>query len=83
MIAPEWLTRRDGALKPGPNLQTWLLTLGGHPQHRLFATTAKGQFTCVVTQSNNGQRLDGEKLYSTSEAALAGGLDELRETLGW
>lgn len=83
MIAPEWLTNRDGSLKPGPNAQTWLLTLGGHPMHRLFATTAQGQFACVVTQSNNGQRFESGKLYPTTEAALAGGLEELRTTLGW
>ncbi len=83
MNSPEWLTKRDGSLKPGLNAQTWLLTLGGHPLYRLFATTAQGQFTCVVTQSNNGKRLDGAKLYATNDAALIGGLEELRETLGW
>lgn len=83
MSNPDWLSRHDGALKPGLNAQTWLVTFNGHPLYRLFATTAKGQFTCAVTQANNGQRVDGGKEYPSIDAALTGGLNELRERLGW
>jgi hypothetical protein len=83
MTAPEWLTKRAGALQPGLDSQTWLVTFDGHPLYRLFATTAKGKFTCAITQMNNAQRLDGGKTYPTIEATLTGGLDELRERLGW
>ena len=82
-MTPDWLRSREGEVRPGLNLATWLLTLNGHPLYRLFATTAKGQFTCAITQTNNGQRLDGGKSYPTSDAALAGGLEELRMQLGW
>jgi hypothetical protein len=83
MNVPEWLARRGGALSPGLNEQTWMVTLDGHPQYRLFATPASGVLTCAIHQTNNGQRLDAGKNYPTVEAALAGGLDELRERLGW
>ena len=83
MNAPEWLARRDGSVRPGQEASTFLVIVNGEPLYRLFATPASGQFTCVVTQTNNGKRLDGGRLYSTIEAALAGGLEELREKLGW
>ena len=83
MNVPDWLAQRGGSLQQGLNAQTWFVTLNGHMLYRLFATTAKGQLTCTVTQANNGERLDGEKLCPTVEAALVGGLDELRDKLGW
>lgn len=83
MTPPDWLTTRDGGLAAGPNERTWLVTLNGHPQYRLVATPAKGKFTCVVTQTNNGKRLDGGVEYPALEGALKGGLDELRARLGW
>ena len=82
-MTPAWLTLRDGDVRSGMNASTLLVSLSHHPQYRLFATPAEGQFTCVVTQSNNGKRLDGGKKYETVAAALAGGLEELREKLGW
>ncbi len=83
LSAPEWLARRQGALKPALNANTLVVTVNGEPLYRLFATPAAGQFTCVVTQTNNGKRLDAGKVYSSIDAALAGGLEELRERLGW
>ena len=83
MNAPEWLTRHDGTLRPGLNHYTWLVMLSNHPQYRLCAAPAGGQFSCGVMQTNNGKRLDEGKKYPTIEAALTGGLEELREKLGW
>lgn len=83
MNTPDWLIKHDGALRPGLNDQTWLVTLQGEPLYRLFITPAKGQHACVVTQMNNGGHLDGGKTYPTIASAFAGGLDELREKLGW
>ena len=77
MIVPEWLTLRDGGLAKGLNDRTWIVTLDHQPLYRLEAVPAKGQFSCVVVQTNNGKRLDGGKTYSSKEAALAGGLAEL------
>ena len=83
MTAPDWLTARNGGLVNGLSEKTVLVTLNGHPQWRLDALPAKGRFTCAVLQTNNGTRLDAGKEYPTREAALAGGLEELRVKLGW
>jgi hypothetical protein len=83
MTAPDWLTARGGGLAPGLSDNVWLVTLDGHPQWRLDELPARGRFTCAVIQTNNGRRLDGGKAYPTQEAALTGGLEELRAHLGW
>jgi hypothetical protein len=80
---PEWLVNRGGELRRGVNRETWLVLLDGSPNYLLFVTPAKGKFTCVVTQTNNGKRLDKALEYPGIEAALAGGLEELRQVLGW
>lgn len=83
MTPPDWLTARGGGLANGRNGNVLVVTLNGQPQWRLDALPARGQFTCAVILTNNGQRLDGGKVYPTMDAALAGGLDELRAHLGW
>jgi hypothetical protein len=83
MTPPDWLTARHGGLKRGLSDNVLFVSLGGEPQWRLDALPARGRFTCAVIQTNNGKRLDGGKDYPTREAALAGGLEELRAHLGW
>jgi hypothetical protein len=80
---PEWLTLRGGELRRGVIAETWLVLLDGSPNYRLFVTPAMGKFTCVVVQTNNGKRLDKGREYPTVNEALTGGLEELREVLGW
>jgi len=82
MTAPPWLATR-GELQRGPNQQTWNVLFNGSPQYRLTATPAKGKFTCVVMQSVNGRRIDRGLEYADIDAAISGGLEELRESLGW
>jgi hypothetical protein len=82
IAAPEWLTLHSGELHHGVN-GSWLVLLGGTPQYRLEMRPAKGKFTCAVVQMNNGRRLDKGAEYPDAAAALAGGLDELRQALGW
>jgi hypothetical protein len=81
--APDWLTRHGGELRPGLSDATWLVLLDGEPQYRLSVAPAKGQFTCAVVQTVNGKRLDKGLEYPDVSAALAGGLEELRQALGW
>jgi hypothetical protein len=57
--------------------------LSGSPQYRLDVIPAKGRFTCAVTQSVNGKRLDPGTDHVTAEEALQAGLHKLREALGW
>jgi len=83
MTAPDWLSARNGGLANGLSDRTVLVTLDGEPMWRLDAVPAKGKYTCAVLQTNNGKRLDEGKEYPTREAALAGGLEELRAKLGW
>jgi hypothetical protein len=83
MTAPDWLSMRGGGLANGLSERTLLMMIDGHPQFRLDVVPAKGTFTCAIVQSNNGKRMDGSMEYSSNEAALAGGLDELRAILGW
>jgi hypothetical protein len=83
MEAPDWLTAHDGSLKPGLAGHVVLVMLGGQPQYRLEARPAAGRFTCAVAQTVNGRRLDDGTTYPTADAALAGGLEQLRGKLGW
>ena len=83
MTTPDWLAARDGALANGLSDRTWNVTISGEPQYRLDTLPAKGQSTCAIVQTNNSRRLDGGKIYATADAALAGGLEELRTFLGW
>ena len=80
---PEWLKLREGFLKTGLREHIVLVLLGDQPQYRLEVRPAGGHYTCVVTQTINGKRLDAGKNYPTQDAALTGGLDELRASLGW
>ncbi len=82
--APEWLTKRDGSLTPGIRPHMVFVVLGGAPQYKVEVRPAGGTYTAAVQQSVNGKRLDdGTTTYSSPDAALAGGLDQLRDRLGW
>ena len=82
MSTPEWLTMRDGSLRPSP--QTLVVLIGGTPQYKVEARPAAGTFVATVQQSNNGKRMGEVALgYPTADAALAGGLEQLRAALGW
>jgi hypothetical protein len=80
---PEWLGNRGGELKPGISPHIVFVMLGGKPQYRLDVRPAGGQFTCGITQTVNGKRLDNQAKFTTLEAALVGGLSTLRDQLGW
>ena len=84
MTAPDWLSKRDGALLPGYQPFVTTVTLGGVPQYRLEVRPAGATYGCSVVQAVNGRRVDDAKAnYPTADAAVAGGLDQLRAALGW
>ncbi|HET6574431.1 MAG TPA: hypothetical protein VFG68_12560, partial [Fimbriiglobus sp.] len=83
MTVPDWLTLRSGSLRPGVVEHVVFVMLDGQPQYRLDATPAEGKLACAVTQTVNGRRLDDGTTYPTPDAALAGGLEQLRTKLGW
>lgn len=80
---PEWLHLHDGTLSAGLRSDTIYVVIGGKPQYRLDARPAQNQFACSVLQTVNGKRLDDKAGYPTADAALVGGLDQLRAKLGW
>jgi hypothetical protein len=79
----EWLTRHGGELRHGPGMFNCTVLLDGSPQYQLTVVPAKGKSTCAVVQTVNGKRLDKGVEYPDEGAALVGGLDELRQVLGW
>ena len=83
VTTPEWLTRRGGQLQPGRDDRTWTVYFAGEPQYLLAAAPAEGKFSCRITQTINGCRLDGGKVYPSVDDAVNGGLEELRQVLGW
>jgi hypothetical protein len=84
MTVPDWLHRRAGALKAGVQPETWFVLVGGEPHYKLEVRPAAGRFACAVAQTASGRRLDeAGATYESFDAALRGGLEQLRERLGW
>jgi hypothetical protein len=81
---PEWLAKRDGGFAPGLREHVLLVTVAKQPHFRLDARPAKGQFACYVSHTQNGKLIDdAAAVYPTADAAFAGGLERLKQRLGW
>jgi hypothetical protein len=83
IAAPDWLTQRGCRLLASKDGNSWLVYVGSEPQYLLMPTPAKGKFSCRISQTINGHRLDVGTVYASTEEALRGGLEELRKALGW
>lgn len=83
VTTPDWLTQRGVHLQESEDGRSWLVYLNKEPQYLLMAVPVKGQIGCRITQTINGSRLDAGATYASVEAALQGGLEELRQALGW
>lgn len=83
LSAPDWLAKRDGTLDRGSDGRTWFVLFDDQPNYRLRPVPAGGKFSCQVTQTNNGKRLDGGGVFANEDDAVRGGLEELRKALGW
>lgn len=84
MSVPDWLQTRGGALKSGVRPETTFVMLEGNPLYKLEVRPAAGTFACAVSNTVNGKRLDDPKAtYADAAGALAGGLEQLRNALGW
>jgi hypothetical protein len=75
--------RHGGELRPGVDGKSWVVLLEGKPQYLLTPVPAAGKDTCEVRQTVNGRRLESGASYASPEAALRGGLEDLRRALGW
>jgi hypothetical protein len=82
LTAPDWLTKRGGALQRGPEGH-WYVVFSGEPQYRLSAVPAGGQHGCAVVQTINGRLVRSNCKAATADAAILAGLEELRKSLGW
>jgi hypothetical protein len=66
------------------NSETRFVLVSSAPLYKLEVRPAEGQYTCTVTETASGRRLDsGDSTYGTFDEALEGGLEQLRERLGW
>jgi hypothetical protein len=83
LTTPDWLKRRGGELQPCPDGRSYAVLLNGQPQYLLAPFPVAGKHGCIVEQTVNGKRLEGKNTYPTVEAALQGGLEDLRKVLGW
>jgi len=84
VTVPDWLKLRDGAITPGTWPETVFVTVGGKPLYKLEVRPATGKLACSVTNTVNGKRLDdGEVTFPDAVAAFHGGLEQLRNALGW
>jgi hypothetical protein len=83
ITTPDWLTRHGGSLREGVAGRSWIVWISEEPQYRLVPVPAAGKFACDVTQTVNGRRLEGKETYPSLDAAVQGGLEDLRRALGW
>ncbi len=80
---PDWLRKRGGSLCDGSDGCSRYVVVDGEPHYRLKPIPVAGKFGCEVEQTINSRRLDSKSTYASADAALQGGLEELRLKLGW
>jgi hypothetical protein len=83
VTTPDWLSRHDGTVQLNKEGNSASVHFAGALQYILLPVPAKGKYSCRVTQTINGKRLDGTNTYATAEDAIRGGLEDLRQALGW
>jgi hypothetical protein len=80
---PDWLRKHDGELHLGKAEHSASVYFAGQLQYFLLPTPTQGRFSCRVTQTINGKRLENLTTYASADEALLGGLEDLRKSLGW
>ncbi len=83
VTTPDWLSRRGGEVRPRTAPDSYTVNLNGEPLYLLCLVPVAGKYGCRVTLTNNGQRLDSGKTFATADEAAGGGLEDLRQALGW
>ena len=82
VTVPDWLTKRGCSLRTGPD-GAWFVYFAVEPQYRLKPVPAGGRFGCEIEQTVNSRRFDGKETFATPDEAVTGGLEQLRQKLGW
>ncbi|MFO0929226.1 MAG: hypothetical protein U0736_19750 [Gemmataceae bacterium] len=80
---PDWLAQHGGELRFGREAASCSVYFAGQLQYVLLPVPARGKYACHVSETVNGRRLESDKTYPTLIDAYRGGLDDLREKLGW
>jgi hypothetical protein len=80
---PAWLKSREGELRRGLTESVWFVTLDGRPLYKLTIVPVAGRYSCAISATVNGRRLDSGQTAATAAEALQMGLEELRGKLGW
>jgi hypothetical protein len=80
---PDWMKLHHGELRPSRDGHSLMVYFAGEPQYLLEPVPAKGKIACRVSQTINGKRLDRGGVWPSSEEAFQGGLEDLRDALGW
>jgi hypothetical protein len=83
IAVPAWLARRGGAIQPGVQPETRFVLIDGQPLYKLEVRPAAGRYSCPATETASGRRLDSAATHGSFDEALGGGLEQLREKLGW
>jgi hypothetical protein len=83
VTTPDWLAKHGGELHQGKDGRSASVFFAGQLQYVLVPVPVKGKFGCRISQTINGKRLDGTGTYATPEDTLRGGLEDLRQALGW
>ena len=80
---PDWLTRHDAELRGNPVGRSWAVYFVNDPEYVLTIVPVAGKYGCRVKQAINGKHLESGAAHPTPEEALRGGLEDLRQALGW
>lgn len=83
VTTPDWLKQHDGELRLGRDGRSASIYFAGQLQYVLVPVPAKGHYSCRISETINGRRLDSDRVYRSVAEAYAGGLEELRQKLGW
>ncbi|MFO0877479.1 MAG: hypothetical protein U0840_08905 [Gemmataceae bacterium] len=80
---PDWLKQREGELRLSRDGRSCSVYFAGQLQYVLIPVPTKGQYSCRITETINGRRLDSARTFPSVEQTLQGGLEDLRGKLGW
>jgi hypothetical protein len=83
LTAPDWLTKHDGSLRLGVDGRSWFVCFAREPQYELTPVPVQGRHGVDIRQTINGRHMEHGTAYATVDEALRGGLETLRQKLGW
>jgi hypothetical protein len=83
VATPDWLTRHGGDLRGNPDGQSYAVYFGSELEYVLRLFPVQGKYGCRVKQTINGKHLESGRVHPTSDDAVRGGLEDLKQALGW